>query len=163
MKALTDLQFGPKQRNEIAAYTLLALLGMRDNDGLLKMMATNTPATDLFAPYWQSGGNAVAFTIERLEARFYCPILVWSASNPDEARVLNFDRFQPLLGSRKQHWGTTTEFLAWKGDDVLVRIFDCGNPSIETVDPNEDIVSYNIRTGKIALVSKQPRKPESGD
>jgi hypothetical protein len=29
MNALTDLQFGPKQRNEIAAYTLLALLDMQ--------------------------------------------------------------------------------------------------------------------------------------
>jgi len=31
MKALTDLQFGPKQRNEIAAYTLLALLDLRSD------------------------------------------------------------------------------------------------------------------------------------
>lgn len=76
---------------------------------------------------------------------------MWSAPNPD-LQLLTFDRFQPLLGSRKQQWGTTTEFVAWKGDRVLVRIFDYVDSNAGAFQHrNEVIVSYDIRTEKIAL------------
>ncbi len=120
-------------------------------DSLLEMVVTNEPAEALFAPHWQPGGNAIAFTLETLEMRFYHPILVWSASNRD-VQVLNFERFQSLLGSRKHEWGTTTEFVGWKGDRVLVRIFDYLTDS-ETRS-NDVIVSYNISNGKIVLESR---------
>jgi hypothetical protein len=120
---------------------------------LLKTVDTNLPARELFAPHWSPDGDAVAFTLERLERRFYHPILVWSATGPD-VKVLDEPFFHSLLGPRYPQWGTTTDFAAWKGDKVLVRVYNCQYPGPPGPSPDPDpglIVSYNIRTKRISL------------
>jgi hypothetical protein len=117
---------------------------------LLKMKVTNEPASDLFDPHWQPSGDAVAFGIETLQARFYRPICVWSAPDPD-VRVLDVQFFQSLLGSRYPQWGTTTDFMAWKGDKVLIRVYNCAYPEGGHPPDPGLIVSYDIHTKKISL------------
>jgi hypothetical protein len=117
---------------------------------LLKLMVTNRSAADLFAPHWQPSGDAIAFTLETLEARFYHPICVWSSAATD-VRVLDVSFFQPLLGTRYPQWGTTTDFVAWKEDKVLVRVYNCAYPEKGHPSDPGRIVSYDSRTGKIAL------------
>ncbi len=118
---------------------------------ILKMVDTNLPAIQLFAPHWRPDGQAVAFSLERLQRRFYHPILVWSAPAPSRVVVLDEAFFQVLLGTRYPQWGTTTDFAAWKGDKVLVRVYNCAYPEGEHPPDPGLIVSYDIRAGKIAL------------
>lgn len=118
---------------------------------LLKTVDTNLPAAQLFAPHWRSDGRAVAFSLERLQRRFYHPILVWSATAPSKVVVLDEAFFQPLLGKRYPQWGTTTDFVAWKGDHVLLRIYNCDYPDGGHPPDAGLIVSYDLSTGKIAL------------
>jgi hypothetical protein len=57
IKALTDLQFGPKQRNEIAAYTLLALLDLQPNTEWTEAQAPLlgiTPIIDFIATAYKN-------------------------------------------------------------------------------------------------------------
>jgi hypothetical protein len=117
---------------------------------VLKTVDTNLPAVELFAPHWRSDGKAVALSFERLERRFYHPILVWSSATPSEVKVLDESSFQPLLDQRYPAWGTTTEFAGWKGDRVLIHVYNCEYPEAHAPDPGV-IVSYNIRTGKTAV------------
>jgi hypothetical protein len=118
---------------------------------ILKTVDTNLPATQLFAPHWRPDGEAVAISLERLERRFYHPILAWSAAVPSRVVVLDEAFFQTLLGKRYPQWGTTTDFAAWKGDKVLVRVYNCDYPDGEHPPDPGLIVSYDVRTGKIAL------------
>ena len=118
---------------------------------ILKTVETNLPAEQLFAPHWRADGKGVALTLERLERRFYHPILVWSAGAPSQVVVLDESFFQSVLGTRKQEWGTTTEFAGWKNDRVLVRIFDYVDSNSDTLQQTKEaIVSYDIVTKKIA-------------
>ncbi|HEY8903110.1 MAG TPA: HEAT repeat domain-containing protein [Chthoniobacterales bacterium] len=118
---------------------------------ILKTVDTNLPVAQLFAPHWRSDGNAAAFSLERLERRFYHPILVWTAATPSKVVVLDEAYFQPLLGTRYPQWGTTTDFVAWKGDKVLVRIYNCDFPDEGHPPDPGVVVSYDLKTGKIAL------------
>lgn len=116
---------------------------------ILKTVETNLPAAQLFAPHWQPGGQALAFTLERLEKKFYHPILVWSAKAPSHVVVLDEPFFASVL-ERDPQWGDTTEFVAWKADKALIRIYCAAYPAAgRPLDPGV-IVSYNVRTGKIA-------------
>lgn len=98
----------------------------------------------------------MAFKIETLEARFYSPVCVWSAAEPENVKVLEIATLQPLAGVRATMWGTTTEFAGWKGNQVLVRVYVCTIPEeaptngITLPDPGI-IISYDIQTKKIAL------------
>jgi hypothetical protein len=118
---------------------------------ILKTVDTNLPADQLFAPHWRSNGEALAFSLERMQRRFYHPILVWSAASPSRVVVLDEAFFQNLLGTRYPQWGTTTDFVAWKGEKVLVRVYNCMYPEGDHPPDPGLIVSYNIRTGSILL------------
>jgi len=118
---------------------------------ILKTVDTNLPAIQLFAPHWRPDGQAVAFSLERLQRRFYRPILVWSATAPSRVVVLDDTFFQTLIGGRYHQWGTTTDFVAWKGDQVLIRVYYCDYPEGGHPPDPGLIVSYDIQTGKIAL------------
>ena len=118
---------------------------------ILKTVDTNLPADQLFAPHWRADGQAVAFTLERLEKRFYHPILVWDAAAPSRVVVLDEAFFQALLGTRYPQWGTTTDFTAWKGDKIVIRVYNCEYPEGEHPPDPGLVVSYDIRTQKIAL------------
>jgi hypothetical protein len=118
---------------------------------LLKTVETNLTADQLFAPHWRSDGKALAFTLERLERRFYHPILAWSEATPSRVVVLDEAFFQSLLGTRYPQWGTTTDFVAWKGDKVVIRIYNCQYPDEGHTPDSGLIVSYDIGTEKIAL------------
>lgn len=118
---------------------------------ILKTVDTNLPADQLFAPHWRADGQAVAFTLERLEKRFYHPILVWDAAAPSRVVVLDEAFFQALLGTRYPQWGTTTDFAAWKGDKIVIRVYNCEYPEGEHPPDPGLIVSYDIHTQKIAL------------
>jgi hypothetical protein len=116
------------------------------------MMVTNESATDLFSPHWQPRGDALAFTINNLEARFYNPICIWSPADP-EVHLLDVEYFRPLLGSRYPKWGTTTEFVAWEKNKVLVRVYNCDYPDDVQHPPDSGMIfSYDIITKKISLV-----------
>jgi hypothetical protein len=118
---------------------------------ILKTVDTNLPAAQLFAPQWRPDSKAAAFSLERLERRFYHPILVWTAAAPSQVVVLDEAYFQPLLGTRYPQWGTTTEFAGWKGDKVLVRVYNCDFPE-EGHPPDPGVVmSYDVKSGKIAI------------
>jgi hypothetical protein len=117
---------------------------------ILKTVDTNLPAAQLFAPHWRSDSGAVALSLERMQRRFYHPILIWSAASPSRVVVLDEAFFQSLLGTRYPQWGTTTDFVAWQGNRVLIRVYNCDYPEAHAPDPGV-ILSYNIKTGKIAL------------
>ena len=117
---------------------------------MLKTVDTNLPADQLFAPHWRPDGQAIAFSLERLQRRFYHPILVWSAASPSLVVVLDEAFFQTLLGTRYPQWGTTTDFVTWKGDKVLVRVYNCDYPEEGHPPDPGVIVSYNIHSGKIS-------------
>ncbi len=125
--------------------------GTPANTNILKTVDTNLPAAQLFAPHWRSDGEAAAFSLERMQRRFYHPLLVWSATAPSRIVVLDEAFFQTLLGTRYPQWGTTTEFMTWKGDKVLVRVYNCEYPEGGHPPDPGLIVSYDIHTGEIAL------------
>jgi hypothetical protein len=118
---------------------------------LLKTVDTNLSAKDLFAPHWRSDSNALAFTLERMQARFYHPIMVWTASAPAKVKVLDEAYFQSLLGKRYPQWGTTTEFAGWHGSKVLIRVYNCDYPEGGHPPDPGLIVSYNSDDGAITL------------
>lgn len=63
--------------------------------------------------------------------------------------VLDEAFFQTLLGTRYPQWGTTTNFVAWKGDKVLIRVYNCDYAEEGYPPDSGVIVSYDIQTGKI--------------
>lgn len=117
---------------------------------ILKTVDTNLSANELFAPHWRPDGQAIAFSLERLQRRFYHPILVWSADSPSRVVVLDEAFFQTLLGTRYPQWGTSTDFVMWKGDKVFIRIYNCDYPEEGHPPDPGVIVSYDIHTGKIS-------------
>jgi hypothetical protein len=115
---------------------------------LLKLAVTCDSAMNLFDPHWHPQGNVLVFTPHG-QWRFYHPICVWVAGE-DAVKVLDVEFFKPLLGSRYPTWGTTTDFVRWDGNKVVVRIYDCASPDGPPPHDPGVLVSYDIRTGKIA-------------
>ena len=124
---------------------------------VLKTVDTNLPAAGLFAPHWRDDGKALALSFERLERRFYHPILLWNSATPADVKVLDEFVLKPLLDSRYPDWGTTTEFAGWRGDRALIHVYNCDYPEPHAPDPGV-IVSYDLRTGKTALVGSGSAK-----
>lgn len=117
---------------------------------LLKLMATNEPVTDLFAPVWHPRGVALAFS-PVLQMKFFHPICIWRAGD-GEVRVWSVESFKPLLHGFP-HWSTTTDFVKWDGPLAIIKIYDCDDPGEgQPYDPKGVLVSVDIRTWKSAIV-----------
>lgn len=126
--------------------------GREDKKELLKLMETNEPIEELFAPHWHPGGEAVAFTMV-LQRRYFHPIFIWSADT-EELKILEPKSLKSLIPSRYPSWGTTTDFVRWDGSKAIVRIYDCDSP--DGPPPNDPgvFISYDIKTKKLARVEK---------
>jgi hypothetical protein len=132
----------------------------RETD-LLKTVETNLPASQLFAPHWRPDGEALAFSFERLEQRFYHPILIWIADAPAQVVVLDEASFQKLLGKRYPQWSTTTAFVGWDQNKVIIKVYNCDWPGRDAEHGSGDLanfvpdpgvmVSFDPSTKKIAL------------
>ncbi len=118
--------------------------------GLLKLMVTNEPVSDLFAPMWQPEGLAVAFS-PIIQASFFRPVCIWRARD-GEMRVWTVKSFAPLLRGRFPHWGTTMDFVKWDGARAVIRIYDCDDAGGGPYDPEGVRVLVDIRTWKTAIV-----------
>jgi len=124
--------------------------------GLLKLMWTYAPVTGLFDPHWQPESEGLELQ-PAIQHRFFRPACIWR-SRDGAYRVFTVESFQPLYGKRFPHWGTTLDFVTWKGPKAVFKIYDCDNPGqsdppdgFDSYDPVGILVSVDIDNWKIAL------------
>ncbi len=117
---------------------------------LLKLMATNETASDLFSPVWHPQSIALEFN-PIVQMKFFMPICIWRASDGDMT-VWSVESFNRRIRGSFPHWSTTMEFVKWDGPHAVIRIYDCDNGGQGPYDPKGILVSIDIRTWKAALV-----------
>ena len=117
---------------------------------LLKLMATNDDLEHLLHPRWHPKGDAVALQ-PYIQWRFYRPIVLWRAKD-GQVKTWGLDAFKALYGARFPHWGTTSDFVGWRGRKGIIHIYDVDQAGPEEpYDPKGIEVSVDIDNWKIAL------------
>ncbi|MGC3988111.1 MAG: HEAT repeat domain-containing protein [Chthoniobacteraceae bacterium] len=123
---------------------------------LLKLMTTNGPVAEQFAPCWRPDGSAVALQPE-IQARFFRPVCIWRASDR-ACRVFTHSMFRRFYGKHFPHWSTYMEIEAWKGNKVVLHVYDC-DESDPQYDPKGIYVSVEVTDWKLALEKEARPKP----
>jgi len=143
-------------RNSDTEVRLGQVESVERNGHWLKVMATNGPLEQIFEPRWHPKGEAVALQ-PYIQWRFYRPVILWRAKD-GAVTTWSVSSFKKLYGKKFPHWGTTTDFVEWRGSKAVIHIYDADDPGPpqppdkpQPFDPKGILVSVDVTDWKIGL------------